>query len=409
MGVFWYSQTQLSLDSIYLILASLLVLWALYDLAWLHVYPKSFVSKNKKEIIEKNKARVKKILQDCIDKYAFDTFPPALQKAQYFQSLRKHIKKQIKPGGLYHEEIQDIVSKYQNLLGDIFFQEISFPFCKEDLKLIGYKLMHQERETDFALCSLEAMIEKNLAEDLLLLCQNQLGLHRQKVEAVRRSIQKDQDALCVLGMEIPLKEAKDVIVHSGEEFDIAGIYPKSLSFIAKEACPEEWDIFCSLIVKASAGKTIKLLQIYSFDPSKGETVPMEFLEYTIEWLREKKPIAFLPDDWNYIEERMSKMARIDSRIDTSRIQHQDEEARKILDDLTTQHLASYESALKYLQLQPNNLSMEEIRIQIGTKRKSLNQKLTTASREKRKGILVEIHFLSHELPEYLFAKERQSV
>ncbi len=409
MGVFLYWQGQPPLSISALCLAIFFMLWAIYDLLWLHFYPKIFLRKQKKEIVEESKDKVKKILQECIDDYEFDTFPPALQKAQYFKSLRKYIKRQLKPGGLYHEELRDTITKYQNLLSEIFFQEISFPCCKEDLQLIDYKLSHKEREMAFALCHLESHIRKNLAEDLLLLCQNQLGLHRQKVEAVRKAIQKDQDALCVLGMEIPLKEAKDVIVNSGEEFDVTGIYPKSLSFIAKEAYPEDWDIFCALILKASGGKSIKLLQIYSFEPTKGESVPMEFLEYTIEWLKQKKPLDFHKDDWNYIEERMAKMTRVDSRMDTSRIQHQDEEARKILDDLIGSHLSSYANALSYLQLKQNNLSAEEIKKQIGIKRKNLNQKLTTIPRERRKSLLVEIHFLSHELSEYLLEKEAKSV
>ena len=396
-------------DYVFGSLIILLLLGIGYDLADMLWFPQRYVKKQMRIIADAAKAPIDQAIAHALANFSLDDFPEELRKLPYFEGLRNKIKGQLRqPPPEYARHWQTKQHEYCQAIASFCFDDVYPPTGKYDLELIDYKCRHRARELAFALYRFQKTLDKILAKDLAPLVEKILENHNEQVEKVRKAILKDQDALPILGMEIPLEKAAQVIVDSGDDFAIRGILPKSLSTIAGSVDSTHWDLFCRLILRASAGREDNFLQIFAYDTAKGETVPLDFLEYASEWCKLSKKIEIQAGLREQITRRLRKLKQQvhPHRMPTSKGdqgQLLDEEARNMLQKLVALHLTSPETALKYLGLTIPITEAERLRVHIGIKRKELNQKLGVVAREKRKRLLMEIHFLNNELQKYLLA------
>ncbi len=383
---------------------AVLLFWVLIDLIDIYYFPQYFLKKEMKEMRESSQERIEKEINQCLADFPLTEFSVELQKLPNFQGLRELIKKELsKPREeLRKKHLFPIYEKYSKEVPQILFKGLNPPQCEEDLAMIEYKINHKERELDFTFHQLKAKLRKSLAQDLVPFIEDILEDQQKQVELVRKAIQKDQDTLPILGMEIPLEKAAQIIINSGGVFNVNGIRPKSLSVIAGTAPAKHWDIFCRLIWNTSSlqtSKTENFLEIFSLEVAKGESVPYDFLKFAAKWLERNSP-DLTTRQVKTVDHSLDKLKPLESLSQVGQMVFQDDEARSILDTLKKEHMSSREKALAYLNLS-QKANEESIKKEIGVKRKNLNQNLSFVKREKRKKVLVEIHFLKHDLQKYL--------
>jgi len=390
-------------DYICLGIVLLFLLWLLYDLLVLHWAMRAKIRGYVQQIQGIAQENLSKHLGILLANLDIEKLPEELKKLAYFKGLRREIVRCLKTPEFQKKYVALKGLQYAQMLGQLIFQNVYPPRCREDLELCDYKWKHREREISINMVQISKIVEANLPQEVAPLIQEIIAAHHQEVQAVRKAIQKDQDALPVLGMEIPLASAADVIAHSGEDFDVAGIHPKSLCSIAEAAQARDWDLFCRLVVKAASGNVSSFLTAFSFDPVKGETTPIGFLSFFMDWIVKNKPLDLQNTHLAQIRDRLLYLehGRESQRISTAQAQEQDEEAKSMLIELRKKYMSSKEAAMRYLQAGMSDIDGGDLVLQVSSKRRLLQQELRQAAKDKRKKLLVEIHFLTHEVQPFL--------
>ncbi len=292
-------------DYIVLGIVFFFLLWLMYDVFFVYWSPRIYIRRKMAEIQNIAREKLVENLTQNLANFSLEEIPSDAQKIPYLHSLKPWINEYLKTEEIQQQYLKLTLINYQNLLIKNIFQDAFPPRCKEDLSLLDYKCRNLQREMDFALVALQPMIRSSLTKEIVPLLRDISQKHHQKVQSLRKSIQKDQDALPILGMEIPLTQAAEIISQSGEDFDISGLHVKSLCTIAEYAQSQYWEIFCRLLVKAAQGSISNLLDSFSYNSKKGETIPITFLQHLKTWLEKKRPLDLQNVHISQIEEKFS--------------------------------------------------------------------------------------------------------
>lgn len=306
----------------------LLLLWLWYDFLYLHWMPRLFLKRQMKEVQTLALDSLSKSLIYNLSHINLDKFPEEVQKLPYFRGIQRQFAKIFQTSAFQQKYLAVVLPRYQQLVSQTIFHELWPPRCREDLVLVDYKCQHQQREIAFAVVAIQKQIEAQMPQDLTPLVKELLQQHHQQLQKLRAAIQKDQDALPILGMAIPMNQAAELIANSGEDFDVTGIQVKSLCSIAGHAPTEDWELFCRLLLKAAQGSINNFVSSFSYDPGKGETVPLKFLLFLKDWIERNHIVDPQSSHFNYIRERLSQLgSNSASSTNGSRMQRPQEDKR----------------------------------------------------------------------------------
>lgn len=284
----------------------LLLLLLCYDFLYLKFLPKIFIKRKMAEIGTLSRDPLSKALIYSLTHLNPKQFSEDVQKLPYFSGMQRQFSKIFQTPEFQKKYLTAVLPSYQQILSKMIFAELWPPRHRIDLELADHKCRHQQREIAFAVVAIQKIIDVQIPQDMTPLVKDLLNQHHLQIQNLRAAIQKDQDALPILGMAVPLEQAAELIANSGEDFDVTGIQVKSLCSIAGYALPSDWDLFCRLVLKASQGSTNNFIRSFDYNPDKGETIPLKFLSALKKWIQQNKVLDTQGQHFNYICEKMQQ-------------------------------------------------------------------------------------------------------
>lgn len=383
-----------------------LVLWMLYDFFCYISYPKKIITNFQKRAYDALYPMMNNLLQaEWVNIQESDIDKSSLSFPLY-DGIKDNVMQHIKSPFLRNK--LNLSFPYCQMAVSSIFENLIEPQDHEDWVLLDYKIQHIEREIQFAFYEIKSKIKTMLIKDIMPELNKSLQEFDTKVEHLTKFIKRDKQWLSTSGFistkasssPLELKEAAQIIARCGMSFleKARNIDVKSMATIAGNADKKDWDLFCNLIYALSQKNINYFYSIYEYSAEK-ENVPIEFLEYALDWLKSCN-LTLSNSQREQIEDTLTKLKKdlgLTSSEDASQKNIDD-----ILQNMKKIHLGSRIAALNYLECPPGALD-DTIKQAILKKHSHLKSLLPNleGKDEAKTTVRVEMAFLDQYVKPYL--------